>query len=143
MIDLSSEFERACSKPHEGALFDALPQLDQILIAIWGLEAEVNNGGFDQYYFNDAGDQAFFAADALEEIGARSMAAIVREANQKFGVDGPARDRTRRQEQLKRLTASEEDLFDPLDRRFYDYPDDIASLLTAFLDDAVASSGEP
>ncbi len=37
MIDLDSEFERACSKPHEGASFDALSQRDKILIAIWGL----------------------------------------------------------------------------------------------------------
>lgn len=143
MIDLDPEFERACSKPHEGAAFDALSQRDKILIAIWGLEADVNNGGFDQYYFNGAGDQALFAAGALEEIGARNMAAIVREANQKFGANGPARDRTTRQEQLERLTASDEGLFDPLDRRFYDYPDDIAALLIAFLENTAESPGEP
>ena len=142
MIDLNAEFERACRKPHDGAAFDALSQRDKILIAIWGLEADVNNGGFDQYYFNDAGDLAFFAADALEEIGARNMAAIVRAANEQFGANGPARDRTTRQEQLARLTASDEDLFAPLDDRFYDYPDDISALLTVFLDAVGAGDGE-
>ncbi|MEQ8460301.1 MAG: DMP19 family protein [Sandaracinaceae bacterium] len=136
MVDLDAEFERACGEPHEGAAFDALSRRDKILIAIWGLEAEVNNGGFDQYYFNGAGDLAFFAPQALEQIGARNMAAIVREANERFGVNGPARDRETRQEQLTRLTASNEDLFDSLDRRFQDYPDDISAVLTVFLDGA-------
>lgn len=134
MIDLDKEFERACSKPHEGPAFDALSQRDKILIAIWGLEADVNNGGFDQYYFNGAGDHAFFAPHALEQIGAHTMAAIVREANGRFGADGPSRDRETRHEQLEQLTASNEGLFDPLDRRFYDYPDDIAALLMVFLE---------
>jgi hypothetical protein len=44
---------------------------------------------------------------------------------------------------LERLTASDEGLFDSLDRRFYDYPDDIAALLIAFLENAVESSGAP
>ena len=65
------------------------------------------------------------------------MAAIVREANERFGVSGPARDRETGQEQLTRLTASDEDLFDSLDRRFQDYPDDISALLTVFLDGVV------
>lgn len=134
MIDLDAELERACSKPHEGSAFDVLPRRDKILITIWGLEADVNNGGFDQYYFNGSGDQAFFAVDALEEIGARNMAAIVREANAKFGANGPARDPNTRQRQLLQVTASGEDVFDALDRRFCDYPDDIAALLIAFLE---------
>ena len=134
MIDLDAEFEAACGRPHEGSAFDVLPQRDKILIAIWGPEADVNNGGFHQYYFNGSGDQAFFAADALESIGARQMAAIVREANAEFGADGPARDRDSRQQQLEKLTESEEEIFDPLDRRFYEYPDDIAALLIVYLE---------
>ena len=29
-------------------------------VGVWLLEAEVNNGGFDQYYFNSAGDLASY-----------------------------------------------------------------------------------
>jgi hypothetical protein len=36
--------------------------------------------------------------------------------------------------QLEELTASDEEIFDALDRRFYDYPDDIAALLIAYLE---------
>lgn len=134
MVDLDAEFERACGKPHEGELFDALPERDRILITIWGLEADVNNGGFGQYYFNGAGDQAFFAADALDKIGASTMAAIVREANSYFGAEGPSRAGDVRQSQLEALEADDENRFDQLDRRFYDYPDDIVALLIAYLE---------
>jgi hypothetical protein len=137
MVDLHAEFERACSRPHEGAKFDALPELDRVLIAIWGLEADVNNGGFDQYYFNSSGDQAFSAPVALEKIGAGRMAAIVREANSLFGREGPPRDRDTRQSELAAITEHNEALFDKLNGRFYDYPDDIAALLTAYLASAV------
>ena len=37
------------------------------------LEAEINNGGFDQYFFNSAGDKAAEAINALEAIGANKQ----------------------------------------------------------------------
>ena len=81
--------------------------------------------GFDQYYFNSAGERAFFAAEALERIGALQMAAIVREANAHFGPEGPSRDREPRVRRLLEITADDEDLFDVLDRRFYGYGPDV------------------
>jgi len=101
---------------------------------LWGLEADVNNGGFDQYYFNGAGDQAFFAPEALRAIGAYRMASIVERANAIFGPDGPSRKRTPRQSQ--RSLAAPDDApgpWDELDREFYDYPDDLYALLTRFI----------
>ena len=37
---------------------------------IEALEAEVNNGGFDQYFYNSAGDNTAETIQALETIGA-------------------------------------------------------------------------
>jgi hypothetical protein len=42
-----------------------------------GLEAEVNNGGFDQYFFKSAGDEAVAAIAALIAIGATKIAALL------------------------------------------------------------------
>ncbi|MEJ2420051.1 MAG: DUF4375 domain-containing protein [Exilibacterium sp.] len=45
------------------------------LNAFWqqyALEAEVNNGGFDQLFYNSAGDIAFYTAKALDSIGAHN-----------------------------------------------------------------------
>ena len=132
MVDLEAEFERALAV-YDGTNFETLPPRDQILITIWGLEADVNNGGFDQFYFNSYGDLALFAPVALDQIGAPAMAALVREANSYFGDDGPPRDRDLRQKRLLALTEKHDDLFGQLDERFFEYPDDIAGLLAAFL----------
>ena len=107
---------------------------DQILVTIWGLEADVNNGGFDQYYFNGSGDQAWFAPTALRSIGAHRMADIAERANALFGEAGPPPDSDERQSALFRITDANEGAWDQLDREFYAYPDDIAALLVAHFD---------
>ncbi len=58
--EVEASFERALSR-FDGENFDQLTRAEQILVTTWGLEADVDNGGFDQYDFNGAGDQAFFA----------------------------------------------------------------------------------
>lgn len=127
---LVEAFEDACRR-HEGVAFEHLAQVDQVLVSIWALEGDVNNGGFHQYYFNTSGDTAYYAPVALRAIGALAAAGIVERANQKFGADGPPISRERRQEALSVFPA---ELWDDLDREFYAYPDDISALLQRFLD---------
>jgi len=131
--DVEAAFEEALSR-FDGDNFDRLTVADQVLVTIWGLEADVNNGGFDQYYFNGSGDQAFFAPQALGLIGAHRMAAIVSRANAVFGPGGPSRTRTARQAQLV-LVAPDgaEGPWEQLDSEFYEYPDDIYALVAAFV----------
>lgn len=93
------------------------------------LEAEVNNGGFHQYFFNSAGDHAAEAVRGLEQIGALSAAAIVKEACRLFPEGQPNADRRARQLQLDAISES---TLDALDRRFYAYPDPIGDLLLAY-----------
>ena len=134
MKSLDEAFSQACGR-FGGEYFIQLADSDKILVTIWGLEADVNNGGFDQYYFNGSGDQAYYASYALESIGAHKMASIVSSANDVFGPDGPSRDRSVRQKQLT-LVAQNDGVQSPwgaLDREFQGYPDDIASLLIAYL----------
>ena len=132
MEDVDASFEASLSR-FDGSNFDQLNEVDRILVTIWGIEAEVNNGGFDQYYFNGAGDQAFFAPDALAAIGASKMAEIARNANAVFGPAGPPRAPDDRQARLLELTANDKAPWDALDRAFQDYPDDIRALLETFL----------
>jgi len=132
-VDLSEAFEAACRR-HRAIAFDDLSETDRILVAIWALEADVNNGGFDQYYFNSSGDTAHYAPAALRAIGAIAAADIAERANSLFGPGGPPRSRSARQDALFALTDSKKDLWGDLDRQFYAYPDDIAALLEQFLE---------
>jgi len=134
MTFLDEAFDRACGR-YSGSNFDQLDEADKILVTIWSLEGDVNNGGFDQYYFNSSGDLAFFAPIALRRIGAHQMAQITDDANRLFGPEGPARHADEREAQLLAIAPNGSELnpWDELDRAFQSYPDDISALLTAFL----------
>jgi hypothetical protein len=102
---------------------------ERVFICIWQLEAEVNNGGFAQYYTNSSGDLASAAPAALESIGAPHTASIVRAANALFPA-GPSADRESRESAFDALA---EDAFEELDERFLAYEEDLSSLLHAYV----------
>ena len=129
-MNLNEAFAEACAR-YAGNNFDELSGRDKILVTVWGLEADVNNGGFEQYYFNGSGDQAWFAPTALKSIGAHRAALIVERANALFGESGPSPDRDERLSALVEITDASEDAWDSLDKEFYEYPDDIAGCLVA------------
>jgi hypothetical protein len=118
--------------------FDRLSDAEKDFVAIWTLEADINNGGFDQYFFNSGGDYAFHAPKALKAIGASAAAAIVESANATFGAAGPPRNENERRKALERLTDREATL-GSLDQRFFEYPDDIQGLLEAYVESRTAA----
>ena len=113
--------------------FEELSAAEKVFMTIWGLEADVNNGGFSQYYFNTSGDQAKHAPGALRAIGANAMAAIVEQANAHFGAGGPPADRDQRQDALEALGDKPEAAWDELSGQFQNYPDDLTELLYAYV----------
>lgn len=58
-----------------------LPKPQQAIYIIWMLLLEVNNGGFNQYYYNSEGQFASMLPDALELIDAHRFADLVKQAN--------------------------------------------------------------
>ena len=133
MADIDESFEAALAR-FDGENFDSLGEVDQVLVAIWGLEADVNNGGLHQYFYNGPGDQAFFAPRALRLIGANRMADIVASANAIFGDQGPPRDHDQRQTRLEQIDEVAEARLDSLTAEFYEYPDAISDLLARYLE---------
>ena len=51
---------------------------EKVFLHVWELEAEVNNGGFEQYFINSSGGHAAKIAESLEAIGAVQAAAIAK-----------------------------------------------------------------
>jgi len=60
--------------------FSTLNEKEKATFTIWWLEAEVNNGGFQQYFWNSAGDHADVALKSLKKIGAYQTATLLEEA---------------------------------------------------------------
>jgi hypothetical protein len=79
MPDFVAISEEIAAK-EESTGFDSLTPAEQVFHTVWWFEAELNNGGFDQFFFNSAGDYTSQTIVALERIGASSCAAIVRRA---------------------------------------------------------------
>ncbi len=111
-----------------------LSDAERTFLCVWNLEAEVNNGGFSQFYINSAGDNALETPAALREIGAERMAAIAEEANSIFGASGPPRDRDERTRALEQKGKEVIDVLGALDGRFFEYPDNLSDLLRQFVD---------
>jgi hypothetical protein len=96
------------------------------------LEAELNNGGFDQFFFNSAGDRTAETIAALEAIGASHTAGIVRKAAARFPGGMPPADRDERQALLSDSVSPDSDAFEDEDAAFLEYRDDLEALAAAY-----------
>lgn len=104
---------------------------ETIKILIDELEAEINNGGFDQFFFNSAGDNTAEIIVTLKAIGANHTASIVESAAAKFPNGAPPSDRDRRQEALESISPNS-DAFEEQDQAFYKYQDNLSALVGAY-----------
>ncbi|MGA3195898.1 MAG: DMP19 family protein [Terriglobales bacterium] len=95
------------------------------------VEGEVNNGGFHQFFYNNAGNNTMETIQALETIGATKMADIVRRAAAMFPSGMPPKDRFARQDVLMEKFPRAED-FESLNNEFFAYPEDLARLLASY-----------
>lgn len=118
--------------PLSGDGLTNLSPAEQAFVLIWGLEADVNNGGFNQYFFNSYSDYAIAVPHALRAIGADQTAAIVDRALALFPNGAPPTERFARQTLLEELDPDCE-LFESLDDEFFAYPDDTTALLARFV----------
>ncbi|MFD2903804.1 DMP19 family protein [Sphingobacterium anhuiense] len=61
----------------------------QAIYMIWVLEAEVNNGGYNQFYFNSSGQFTTHLTEALRLVGANKFAELTKRANNTFEKENP------------------------------------------------------
>jgi hypothetical protein len=61
----------------------------QAIYMIWGLEGEVNNGGYNQFYFNSTGQFYKHLPNALNLVGATRFADLTQRANVIFEKENP------------------------------------------------------
>lgn len=110
---------------------DALGHRQTVGVGVWLLEADVNNGGFHQYYSNSRGVLAERTVDALIAIGAPETASLLRAANQDISRFPLPEDRRMRFAILDEI--SESSRFGALETEFYAQREDRVALLANFL----------
>lgn len=136
MIDHYDEIMEYVDKATDKYIRLGVSELDHheiVLLSVWMLEAEVNNGGFNQYYWNSAGELATETVASLKEIGANETASIVEAANSNFPNSSPPKDREERQVLLEKLENSGTLKLDSLETDFYEYPSDLTELMYQYM----------
>ena len=113
--------------------FDEQAEEHKVFSAVWALESQVNNGGFLQYFASGDGDTAEFAPRALRTIGARSCASLVERALRLVSSSPLPESRGARAELLESLPQAVVDRLERIDQAFFAYPDDLTSLLYAYV----------
>jgi hypothetical protein len=113
--------------------FASLTPAEQVFSCVWTLEAEINNGGFEQFYLNSSGDIAAQVPGALRAINAAHTASLVERANAVFGDDGPPADREVRTGLVEELDEPMLGRFAELDTAFLEYKDNLSALLAAYM----------
>ena len=66
----------------------ALSQEETYVLAVEGLEREVNNGGYSQFFFNSSNEYAGSIVAALRAIGCPKTADITQQAIAALGIKG-------------------------------------------------------
>lgn len=96
------------------------------------LDAEVNNGGFDQFFFNSSGDHAIETIQALKHVGAIRTAELVQLACDRFPQGSPPAEISTRRTLMLESVSPDADAFEDLDSRFYEYDEPLLDLIDTF-----------
>jgi hypothetical protein len=112
---------------------DSYTEQERVIRLVWNLESEVNNGGFDQYFFNSTGD---FAAETLVHL--KAMGAMEYHNSLKSAVDlvfdgGVPEEREKRWEVLGKLTDEQREKLDAIDSDFCKILDPIEQCVIDYL----------
>jgi len=105
----------------------------KVFSAIWQVEAEVNNGGFSQYFFNNSRASAWFVALALQEIGAPKTASICERAIAAAFPSGLPDDLDSIRSAAAHFSEDIREKLWTLDKEFYTYPHDLTELLFTYV----------
>ena len=77
-------------KQDQDLAFEGLSHQFRVFFCTWEVEAEVMNGGFNQYFWNSSSQNAERTPAALHEIGDEVAANLMREANRIALAELPA-----------------------------------------------------
>ncbi|MCA9140873.1 MAG: DUF4375 domain-containing protein [Planctomycetales bacterium] len=124
--------ERIWEKEQAGG-WESLTKEQQMYVAVFWLDSEVNNGGHSQYFFNSAGDNWQTALDGLKAMGFKERLGIFQGVLDLFGDKKPLTDRGKRQDQLSVVYSKHEEAFDQFDSAYYKASESVEVFSTRFV----------
>ena len=113
--------------------FKNLNEYEKTFLYVEILEAEINNGGFDQYFFNSSGNYANETLESLKKIGAFNTAKLVEEAFDYFPENPIPKSNEKRREILKKIDEQTSEKWTQLEDQFYLYEENINVLILDYV----------
>jgi hypothetical protein len=130
-------FDYAASKleghyDDEETIINQFPPGVRALYVTWDVEAEVNNGGFHQYYWNTADRYSRQAVEGFEFFGAVKHTALMREANSIRAKEVSALAKFRKENTAEAFSeSSDASHLGSLDERFFGLDENLSVLRVA------------
>ncbi len=112
--------------------FARLEPKTKVAYCLHQLEAEVNNGGFHQFFSNSTGEYVLETIEALNAIGARKTSDLLKRAVAIGFPKGYPADAV----EYESAVADFEDVadaLDSLDQEFFEYAEPLSDLVNAYL----------
>jgi hypothetical protein len=125
IIEIDNYVCKLCSW---GDTLDRLTEPQKNFYFNQNLEREINNGGFNQFFYNSSGDFAHETLTSLRTIGANKTADILQQAIDQFPDSTVPKDRAKRQEILEQIENTADEVWEQLDQAFYKYEDNLYNL---------------
>ncbi|AGC47039.1 hypothetical protein MYSTI_05763 [Myxococcus stipitatus DSM 14675] len=104
----------------------ALPQAERELVALWRMEADINNGGFMQFFCNWGEETCHLAIEALGGMGAQGTRQCLEDMLHVVAHYGETEERVSLSDLPGMLTDAERERLYALDQAFWKYPESLA-----------------
>jgi len=98
---------------------ERLSAVEKRLLAVADLRDEVNNGGFQQYFSNAAGNQYAMALQAYREMGAAQLTKVLQRALTVFPGSKPSAALDARQKTIEKIRKRADAIWGSCDDEFY------------------------
>jgi hypothetical protein len=111
----------------------ALSDVERDVLAIEGLEREVNNGGYGQFFGNSSNEYAGIIVPALQRIGCARTATITEQAIAAL-PEGTALSPASLEDEMARPDDERDERLEACNQAYFTAGEDIAAALMAYLD---------
>ena len=111
-----------------GNNFDAVTKPQKYIYLNRWFENQINNGGFGQYFFNSNSDVIHQTVDSLRIIGANTTADMLQKAIDQLPNKTIPDTYDERMNVFEQIGKTEREMWNELDKKFYEYPDDLCTL---------------
>jgi hypothetical protein len=108
-----------------------LSRVELAILCPMSLSGEVDNGGFDQFFFNSSGTYALDTGNALRDVGLAAIGDIYDKALAAF-PGTPERDTRARRAQMQRVPKATHEAWSRLDDEYYKTEPDVGAVVAKF-----------